>query len=87
MREGAAMDYGMIGKIDKAKRYAHERERIKFESFKAVLNGRNNPHVVEYHDGVWICDCDFFLSRGVCSHSMALERILAGMLNESMQVS
>ena len=28
------MDYGMIGKIDKAKRYADQRDRIHFESFK-----------------------------------------------------
>ena len=81
------MDYGMIGKIDKARRYAQERERIKFENFKVVLDGRNNSHVVEYADGAWTCDCDFFISRRVCSHSMALERILAGMLNESLQVS
>ncbi len=81
------MDYGMIGKIDKARRYAQERERIKFESFKAILNGRHDSHVVEYADGAWTCDCDFFLSRGVCSHSMALERILAGMLDESLQTS
>ena len=27
------MDNGMIGKIEKAKRYAEERERIQFEAF------------------------------------------------------
>lgn len=81
------MDYGMIGKIDKAKRYAQERERIKFENFKATLKGSNNSHVVEYAEGAWKCDCGFFISRGVCSHSMALEQILAGMLNESLQTS
>lgn len=74
------MDYGMIGKIEKAKRYAEERGRIHFASFRATLDGENNPHTVEYSDGVWKCDCDFFLSRGVCSHSMALERVLEGML-------
>jgi len=74
------MDYGMIGKIEKAKRYAEERTRIHFESFRATFDGENNPHTVEFQDGSWKCDCDFFLSRGVCSHSMALERILEGML-------
>ena len=74
------MDYGMIGKIEKAKRYAEERTRIHFESFRATFDGENNPHGVEVRDGVWKCDCDFFLCRGVCSHSMALERILEGML-------
>jgi len=74
------MDYGLIGKIEKAKRYAEERDRIGFESFKATFNGTNNPHTVEFAGGEWTCDCDFFLSRGVCSHTMALERILEGML-------
>ncbi len=32
------MDNGMIGKIEKAKRYAEERERIRFESFRATFD-------------------------------------------------
>jgi len=74
------MDYGMIGKIEKAKRYAEERERIHFESFRATFDGDNNPHTVEYGIEGWKCDCDFFQSRGVCSHTMALERVLERML-------
>ncbi len=76
------MDYGMIGKIEKARRYAEERERIRFESFQATFNGTNNPHAVEFKDSQWKCDCNFFLTRGVCSHTMALERILESMLPE-----
>src|SRR3989304_4760589 len=72
------MDYGMIGKIEKAKRYAEERTRIHFESFRATFDGENNPHGVEYRGGVRKCDCDFFLSRAVCSHSMAAARSLEG---------
>jgi hypothetical protein len=78
------MDYGMIGKIEKAKRYAEQRDRIHFKSFTVTFDGENNPHTVTYQDGRWNCDCSFFSSRGVCSHSMALERILAGMLPESL---
>ncbi len=74
------MDYGMIGKIEKAKRYAEERERIHFEAFRATFDGDNNPHTVEFSQGGWKCDCDFFVTRGVCSHTMALERILDRML-------
>jgi hypothetical protein len=81
------MDYGMIGKIQKAKRYAEEKERIKFETFRAHFNGTNNAHTVEFKDGVWICDCEFFLSRKVCSHTMALERILEGMIPLPMEVN
>ena len=74
------MDYGMIGKIEKAKRYAQERDRIHFESIVVTFNGQNNAHTVELQDGVWHCDCDFFQSRERCSHTMALEIILEGML-------
>ena len=38
------MDYGMIGKIDKAKRYAEERDRFQFNSFSVTVDGANNPH-------------------------------------------
>ena len=81
------MDYGMIGKIEKAKRYAEERERIRFESFRATFDGDNNPHSVEFSGGMWKCDCDFFLRRGVCSHTMALERILERMLPVSVEAA
>lgn len=81
------MDYGMIGKIEKAKRYAEERERIHFESFRATFDGDNNPHTVEYGVEGWKCDCDFFQSRGVCSHTMALERVLERMLPVSVEAA
>jgi hypothetical protein len=74
------MDYGMIGKIDKAKRYAQEPGRFHFSSFKVTMDGENNPHTICYENGEWDCDCDFFRSRGRCSHTMALEMILEGMI-------
>jgi hypothetical protein len=76
------MDSGMIGKIEKAKRYARERNRIHFQSFSVTMDGANNPHYVQYANGEWSCDCDFFHSRGRCSHTMALEMILEGMIAE-----
>ena len=74
------MDYGMIGKIQKAKRYAQERDRIHILNFTASFDGENNPHTVQLVSGVWQCDCDFFHTRGRCSHTMALEIILEGMI-------
>ena len=76
------MDYGMIGKIEKAKRYAEERDRIRVESFKVTFDGKNNPHEVSFENGKWQCDCSFFQTRGHCSHTMALEIILKGMRPE-----
>lgn len=70
----------MIGKIDKAKRYAEQRNRIRFEKLEVTFEGENNPHTVTLLDGIWQCDCDFFQTRGRCSHTMALEIILEGML-------
>ncbi len=78
------MDYGMIGKIDKAKRYAEQRDRIKFESLQVTFEGENNPHTVRLENGVWQCDCDFFQTRGRCSHTLALEIILENMLPASV---
>ena len=74
------MDYGMIGKIEKAKRYSQERNRIRFESLTVTFDGDNNPHTVHFKNNEWQCDCDFFHTRGRCSHTMALEMILEGML-------
>ena len=73
------MDYGMIGKIEKAKRYAEQRDRIRINQLSITFEGENNDHTVRLLDGVWQCDCDFFQSRGRCSHTMALEKILIGM--------
>jgi len=70
------MDSGMIGKIQKSKQYASERERIQINSLSVTFQGQNNAHQVSFQDGKWLCDCDFFQTRDRCSHTMALERIL-----------
>ncbi len=74
------MDSGMIGKIQKAKRYAQERHRFHFEALTVKINGENNSHTAQLGDGKWHCDCDFFQSRGLCTHTMALEELLKDML-------
>ncbi len=78
------MDYGMIGKIEKAKRYAQERDRVHFEAFTVKLDGDNNGHTVHYQNGEWDCDCDFFKTRGRCSHTMAMEMILEHMIPQPL---
>ncbi len=77
------MDSGMIGKIQKAKQYAQEPHRLQFEKFEVAFEGNHNNYMVTYDHGTWHCGCDFFLTRGVCSHTMALERILGVMLPQS----
>ena len=75
------MDYSMISKIEKAKIYSTERERIQFESLSVQIKGDNNsPHNVQYEQGIWRCDCNYCSSRGICSHTMAMERVLVDMV-------
>jgi hypothetical protein len=74
------MDSGMIGKILKAKQYAEEQDRIEFTKLSVIFHGENNDHLVTYDKGTWTCQCSFFASHDVCSHTMALERILGPML-------
>ena len=74
------MDSGMIGKIHKAKQYAEERDRIEFTQFSVTFRGENNHHEITFDNGKWNCECSFFVSHGVCSHTMALEKILEGMI-------
>lgn len=74
------MDQRMIGKIEKAGRYAAERDRVSIHQIAVTLAGDNNLHEVAFDNGTWKCDCECFMLRHVCSHSMALERLLDHML-------
>ena len=70
----------MVSKLEKAQWYAAERDRFTFDRFEVTVRGSNQSHVVTYDHGKWSCDCSFFQSRGRCSHTMALEMILHGMV-------
>jgi len=70
----------MIGKVEKAKRYAQERDRIRFETLSVTFHGENNDHHVSFDGTVWHCDCSFFQSHAMCSHTMALEKVLEQMV-------
>lgn len=76
------MDYGLMRKIEKAKRYAEQRDRIHINSLTVTFDGDNNPHTVRFENNEWQCDCDFFQTRKQCSHTMALEIILECMIPE-----
>lgn len=74
------MDYGMIGKIEKAKRYAEERDRFRFDALDLTFRGDNNSHRVHFSNGKFQCDCEFFVTHERCVHTMALEILLKEML-------
>jgi len=77
------MDSGMVSKIEKARRYAEEKDRVRFAQFEVAFRGDHSTYTVRYENGTWQCGCRFFSQRGVCSHTMAMERILSGMLAEA----
>ncbi len=79
------MNSSLIGKIEKAKRYAQEPERVTFLQFQAQFNGENDAHTVTYEDQHLHCTCDFFEERLMCSHTMAFERLLGVMLPQEAQ--
>ena len=74
------MQSSLIGKIEKSKRYAQERERITFADLTVNFRGEHDDYTLSYKEGEWHCSCRFFSSWGKCSHSMAMQRILAEML-------
>ena len=74
------MQSSLIGKIEKANRYAREKDRVTFSEFSVKFQGEHDNYTTGYKDGTWHCSCNFFSSRGLCSHTMALERILGDML-------
>ena len=78
------MDYGMIGKREKAKRYAEERKRFLFNKFDLTFKGDNNDHHVTYENGVYTCDCEFFLTHQRCAHTMAIEILLRDMVLDTV---
>ena len=74
------MDSSIIGKIDKARRYAEEKDRVSINSFSATFQGNHNSYDVSFNNGAWDCECHFFATRAVCSHTMALQRMLEDVL-------
>ena len=79
------MDYGMIGKIEKAKRYAEDRKRFRFNKFDVTFHGDNNEHHVSFENSAFTCDCEFFLTHQRCGHTMALEILLKDMIPAAEQ--
>lgn len=74
------MRSSLIGKIEKAKRYAQEPDRVTLSGLTANFRGENNNYNLSYASGKWQCSCHFFSQWGTCSHTMAVQQMLANML-------
>ena len=72
----------LIGKIEKARRYAEEQDRVSINQISATFRGDHGSYEISYDREKWCCTCPFFASHGLCSHSMALQRMLEKMIPE-----
>ena len=81
------MHSSVIGKIEKAHRYARERDRITVEAIQVTFRGDNDTHRVSLESDRWHCNCHYFESFKSCSHVLAMQKILGPMLSEDAQSS
>ena len=75
----------LISKIEKAKRYAEEPDRITFESFDVRFRGDNGSHRVSLKGDEWSCECDHFHTSGLCAHVMTMQRVFKSHLTEAVR--
>jgi hypothetical protein len=76
----------MIGKIEKAHRYAREPERIRLSTLEATFHGGHDDYTVRLDGETWTCSCHTFSSHMVgdtCAHIMAMQQVLGAMLTDS----
>lgn len=78
------MDNAMIGKVEKAKFYEQEPERITFENFTATFRGDNNTYDISLSAEGWHCTCPGYHEHGMCPHIMTMERVLGPMLKRAL---
>ena len=74
------MDYSMIGKIQKAKQYAEEPERVTFNTLAIEFSGSNDTYTITLGPDGWHCTCSGFQNYAICPHIMTLERLFGPML-------
>lgn len=81
------MHSSVIGKIEKANRYARELDRIKFERMSLTFRGDNDSHRVRLDADGWACTCHAFGTSQDCAHVLALQKMFGGMLTETAQTT
>ena len=56
------MHSSLIGKVEKANRYARELDRITIDRLSLTFRGDNDTHHVSLDAGSWHCTCHYFES-------------------------
>lgn len=77
------MNSSLISKIEKAKRYAAEPDRVRFDSLAVSFRGDNGTHAIRLSGDDWSCECDHFQVHGLCSHVMTLQRLFSAHLSDA----
>lgn len=75
-----ATGQNVVSDVEKSIHYAEEPDRITVLSFEADFRGDHNTYQITYDNGQWDCNNPYFQRHGVCSHTMAMERLLQGMV-------
>lgn len=75
-----AQGQNIVSDVKKAKRYSEEIDRIQIVSFEISFRGDNKDHTVSYNDGVWGSTSSYFRTHNIGAYTMAMERILEGMV-------
>lgn len=70
----------IVSDVKKAKRYSEEADRLRILAFEASFEGDNKTHMVSYDHGVWDSSSKYFQANGIGAYTMAMERILAGLV-------
>lgn len=65
-------DENMQRKINKARRYAIERERFISLNDGIEVHSEHGIRTIKIINGNYSCDCDFYKDNGTCSHIMAV---------------
>ena len=84
-REERDVHSSMIGKVEKAMRYAHEPDRVTIRNLQLDFQGDNGSHQLSLDADAWQCTCHLFESVGGCVHTLAVQKMLGQMLSEKAQ--
>ncbi len=81
------MHSSLVTKVEKAHRYARERDRFAVGTMAVTVKGDNDVHTIELSTDGWHCTCDYFLHHSACCHQLALQLVLGDMLPEGARES
>lgn len=70
------MDSRLISKLEKARRYADEPERVEIQEYTLHFKGEHSTHTIRFQDGEARCSCSEYIRAGDCPHTLAIKYML-----------